>query len=176
MTRDRAGRTRTASNDEVTLARLKLGAGEDALLPVGSWASSGTARATMLANRSRDTRPEMLLRRAVHATGLRFRVAARPLPQLRLTADLVFRPAKVAVFVDGCFWHRCPEHGTMPIANAGYWNEKLSRNRERDSQTDAVLRGAGWLVIRVWEHEDPLRAAMAIKQVVDRRRSTTTSR
>ncbi|MHB2021536.1 MAG: very short patch repair endonuclease [Candidatus Xenobia bacterium] len=140
---------------------LKMGAAAEA-----SWASSPTARATMLANRSRDTRPELAVRRAVHALGLRYRVGARPVPEVRRTADLVFRPARIAVFVDGCFWHGCPEHATRPAANAGYWAEKFRRNRERDAETDALLRETGWRSIRVWEHEDPTEAATAISKAV----------
>ena len=107
----------------------------------------------MVANRSRDTGPELAVRRAVHAQGLRYRVGVRPLPDLRRTADLVFRTVKVAVFVDGCFWHYCPEHATRPAANAVYWEDKLRRNCERDTETDALLAEAGWRAVRVWEHE-----------------------
>ena len=116
-----------------------------------SWATSEATRASMLGNRSRDTLPELALRRLLHARGLRYRVHARPLPEFRRTADLVFRPARVAVFVDGCFWHRCPEHGTHPKANSDYWTPKLDRNVARDRETDERLRREGWLVIRAWE-------------------------
>ncbi|WP_345390603.1 hypothetical protein [Nonomuraea salmonea] len=78
----------------------------------------------MKANRSRDTRPELALRRAVHALGLRYRVASRPLPELRRTADMVFTKAKVAIFMDGCFWHGCPEHHTSAVRNSDYWAQK----------------------------------------------------
>ncbi len=126
----------------------------------------------MQANRSRDTGPELALRRLVHAAGLRYRVAARPLPGLRRTADLVFRPARVAVFVDGCFWHGCPEHASDPRTNADYWIPKLARNAERDRETDALLAEAGWLSIRIWEHEDAVVAAGRIIDVVRQRRRT----
>ncbi len=107
----------------------------------------------MQANKSRDTKPELRLRRAVHARGLRYRVAARPIPELRRTADLVFTRAKIAVFVDGCFWHGCPEHHTVAKTNAEFWAAKVVRNRERDRETDVLLRSRGWQVIRIWEHE-----------------------
>ena len=107
------------------------------------------------------------LRSALHRSGLRFRKDYL----LRLSAgravrvDIAFPRAKLAVFVDGCFWHRCPEHGTDPRANASYWGPKLDRNVQRDRETDALLEHDGWSVIRVWEHEDPDQAAaLVIKQ------------
>jgi DNA mismatch endonuclease (patch repair protein) len=113
----------------------------------------------MRANKGRDTRPELALRRAVHARGLRYRVSVRPLAGFRRTADLVFTRSKVAVFVDGCFWHGCPEHHTIAKTNAAFWAEKVRRNRERDRETDAALTDAGWHVVRIWEHENPLDGA-----------------
>lgn len=107
----------------------------------------------------RDTLPELAIRSELHRRGLRFRVDRAPLPGLRSRADIVFGPARVAVNVDGCFWHSCPEHGTMPKANAEWWEQKLRRNRERDAETDRALREAGWEVVRIWEHEDPVEAA-----------------
>lgn len=105
----------------------------------------------------------MLLRRELHRRGLRFRVD-HPLPGMpRRRADLVFTRAKIAVFVDGCFWHGCPEHATHPVANAAWWSEKLARNVERDRQTDEHLRGAGWTVLRIWEHEDPRVTAKSVE-------------
>lgn len=118
-----------------------------------SWASSDAVRRSMQANKARDTKPELRLRRAVHARGLRYRVAERPLSELRRTADLVFTRAKIAVYVDGCFWHGCPQHHTVAKTNANFWAEKVSRNRERDRETDHVLAENGWLAIRIWEHE-----------------------
>ncbi|MFE3080920.1 very short patch repair endonuclease [Nocardia tengchongensis] len=131
-----------------------------------SWASSTGSRASMQANRSRDTGPELALRRAVHALGLRYRVSARPLPGVRRTADLVFAGPKVAVFMDGCFWHGCPEHHTVAVRNGDYWAEKVAKNRARDANTDELLREAGWLAVRIWEHEDPLAAADRVRAVV----------
>jgi DNA mismatch endonuclease (patch repair protein) len=124
----------------------------------------------MQANKGRDTKPELALRRSVHALGLRYRVSLRPLTPIRRTADLVFTKAKVAVFLDGCFWHGCPQHHTKARTNAEYWAEKVTRNRERDAETDRLLGEAGWRVIRVWEHEDPLQAAIRIAETVRSRR------
>jgi DNA mismatch endonuclease (patch repair protein) len=109
--------------------------------------------ARMSAQRSLDTTPELELRRALHAAGLRYFVHRRPLPGLRRTADIVFPRAKVAVFVDGCFWHGCPKHGNVPRTNLWYWPEKISKNRARDADTDVRLLEAGWTPVRVWEHE-----------------------
>ncbi|WP_269803216.1 very short patch repair endonuclease [Streptomyces sp. Go-475] len=136
--------------------------------PQISWASSNAARATMRANRSQDTKPELALRRAIHALGLRYRVSIRPLPSLRRTADIVFTRAKVAVFLDGCFWHGCPVHHTLASANATYWQDKVRRNRERDQDTNAQLAAAGWTVLRFWEHEDLAAAALRVAEVVRR--------
>ncbi|MFB7461402.1 very short patch repair endonuclease [Streptomyces sp. NPDC056188] len=135
-----------------------------------SWASSSATRASMRANRSRDTRPELALRRAVHALGLRYRVAARPLPAMRRTADLVFVRAKVAVFLDGCFWHGCPVHHTVAKLNGAFWAEKVAANKARDEDTNHRLQEAGWTVVRVWEHEDPQAAAHRVRVVVEARR------
>ncbi|MGD0742097.1 MAG: very short patch repair endonuclease [Acidimicrobiales bacterium] len=135
-----------------------------------SWASSPAVRNVMLGNRKRDTKPELAVRRAVHRRGLRYTVAARPLPQLARTADLVFRGAKVAVFVDGCFWHGCPAHYKPPRSNSTYWLPKIQRNQARDRSVDEALRGAGWGVIRFWEHEDPEKVAAAIAKAVQRRK------
>ncbi|GAA2139348.1 very short patch repair endonuclease [Kitasatospora kazusensis] len=139
--------------------------------PDGSWASSAANRKNMQAIRSRDTQPELVIRRLVHALGLRYRVAARPLPGLRRTADMVFRPAKVAVFIDGCYWHGCPEHYVPPKTNQGYWSEKVARNMSRDSDTNSQLADAGWTVLRFWEHEDPAACAAVITEAVDRLRN-----
>lgn len=117
------------------------------------WASTPASRAVMQGNRSRDTKPEMAVRRAAHAQGLRYRVDSRPLSSLNRRADLVFTRAKVAVFIDGCYWHGCPEHGTAARSNAGYWSTKIARNKDRDAETDRLLDDAGWTVVRAWEHE-----------------------
>jgi DNA mismatch endonuclease, patch repair protein len=135
------------------------------------WASTSAARAVMQGNRSRDTKPELALRSAVHALGLRYRVASRPLAGVRLTADLVFRSAKVAVFVDGCFWHGCPVHSKQVITNSDYWTTKIRRNQRRDATFDDALRSEGWLPIRVWEHQAPSEVALLISKAVRDRRA-----
>lgn len=124
----------------------------------------------MAAIRRKDTAAELKLRRALHALGLRYRIDW-PLPfDKRRRADIWFGPARVAVFVDGCFWHGCPKHGTMPSSNREYWEQKISRNIERDRDTDSELRKIGWEPIRIWEHEDPGKAAVRIADTVRRRR------
>ncbi|GAA4747891.1 very short patch repair endonuclease [Nocardioides endophyticus] len=127
------------------------------------WASSAAVRATMRGNRRRDTVPELAIRRAVHALGLRYRVDAKPIPDLNRRADLVFTRARVAVFVDGCYWHGCPDHGTVAVTNADYWTSKIRRNRARDRDTDAVLAARGWVALRIWEHEP---VASAVERIV----------
>ena len=127
---------------------------------------SAAARSTMLANRGRDTAPELAIRSRVHRAGLRYRVDA-PLPfDRRRRADLVFTRVGLYVFVDGCFWHGCPEHATWPKTNQDWWRTKLHHNRERDAETDRRLADEGWLVVRVWEHEDAAEAADRVEGVV----------
>jgi DNA mismatch endonuclease (patch repair protein) len=111
----------------------------------------------------------MALRRAVHALGLRYRVDARALPNLNRRADLVFPRARVAVFLDGCYWHGCVTHGTAAKTNAEYWSAKINRNRTRDADTDLRLIEAGWLPLRFWEHEDPVVAAAMVAEAVAHR-------
>jgi DNA mismatch endonuclease, patch repair protein len=109
--------------------------------------------ANMRANRRRDTKPELALRSALHAMGYRYRKDLRlDLPQRRVRPDIAFTSRKVAVFVDGCFWHACPEHGSQPKNNEWYWSPKLAKNVERDRAADAALAEAGWTVVRLWEH------------------------
>jgi DNA mismatch endonuclease (patch repair protein) len=136
-----------------------------------SWASSPGVRASMRSNKGRDTKPERDLRSAVHALGLRYRVSMCPLPNIRRTADLAFTRHKVAVFLDGCFWHGCPDHHTVAVTNAEFWATKVETNRARDRDTDRRLAEAGWTVIRVWEHEDASVAAQRILDVVLARRN-----
>jgi DNA mismatch endonuclease, patch repair protein len=121
----------------------------------------------MRSQRQRDTKGELELRSLLHRRGLRFRVHAL-LPGLRRRSDIVFTRARVVVFVDGCFWHGCPEHGTWPKENADWWREKIEVNQRRDRDTDARLTAAGWTVIRVWEHEDLTQAADHIVETVRR--------
>src|SRR5438128_1103917 len=118
-------------------------------------ASSPQALARMKRQARRDTKPEIALRKALFAGGLRYRVDYKPLPGMRQRADVVFTRAKVAVFVHGCFWHACPVHGTQPKANAAWWADKLAANVTRDAQTHQRLEDAGWDVVTLWEHDDP---------------------
>jgi DNA mismatch endonuclease (patch repair protein) len=127
-----------------------------------SMATTPAIRRVMQGNRSRDTKPEIAVRSAVHALGMRYRVSARPLRALRRTADLVFWDANVAVFVDGCFWHGCPEHHAPPKTNASYWATTIRGNKSRDEDTTERLRGEGWAVLRFWSHEEPLSVATQI--------------
>ncbi|MDO8147491.1 very short patch repair endonuclease [Isoptericola sp. b515] len=124
----------------------------------------------MSAARRRDTKPEVDVRRLLHAQGLRYRVAYRVPGKPRRTIDIAFTRAKVAVFLDGCFWHGCPEHGTLPQANGAWWAEKLRANHDRDLDTTAHLEGEGWLVLRFWEHESPTAVADTIAAAVRSRR------
>jgi DNA mismatch endonuclease (patch repair protein) len=149
---------------------------EDWTPPTGSWASSAARRRNMQAIRSRDTKPEQLVRRLLHAQGLRYRVAAKPLPELRRTADIVFRPTKVAVFIDGCYWHGCPDHYVPPKTNSGYWSTKVAGNMARDRDTDRRLTEAGWTVLRFWEHESPEECASTVLRIVLDRRETLLER
>jgi DNA mismatch endonuclease (patch repair protein) len=114
-----------------------------------------------------STGPEIDLRRALHRRGLRFRVTGVRLPG---RPDVVFTRARIAVFVDGCFWHRCPQHGVLPKNNAEWWLAKLNRNVERDAEKDAALVGLDWAVVHVWEHEDMAEAAGRIARLCEERR------
>lgn len=120
----------------------------------------------MQANRRTDTKPEVALRKALHHRGYRYRkdLLLRLPGGLRVRPDIVFTGRKIAVFVDGCFWHSCPEHGRQPTTNEWYWSPKLERNRERDRSVTEELRSAGWTVLRIWEHvalEDAIRQVSA---------------
>lgn len=139
-----------------SIAKPKAG-----LVDVGPMTSARMSRQAR-----RDTEPEMLLRQELHRLGLRYRVdhALPGMPRRR--ADILFTRAKVAVFVDGCFWHACPDHKTSPVNNAAWWAAKLERNVERDRETDAHLHSLGWTVLRVWEHENMLQAATDIFGIV----------
>jgi DNA mismatch endonuclease (patch repair protein) len=136
-----------------------------------SWASSPAVREVMRANRSRDTKPEVALRSALHRLGLRYRVGQRPVADLRRTADLVFSRARVAVFVDGCYWHGCPEHHRPSRTNAAFWQTKIEGNKRRDAETDSLLSGAGWQVVRIWEHEPTGEAALRVVEAVRTRQT-----
>ena len=119
----------------------------------------------MQRNRGRDTSPELAVRQLLHAAGLRYRVDFAPLGGRR-RADIVFTRKRIAVYIDGCFWHGCPIHATRPKANADYWGPKLDRNIERDLETTASLELAGWAVLRFWEHQASAAVAEAISKAV----------
>lgn len=142
----------------------------DSKLPVPS---SPEISMRMRAHPRRDTRPEVALRRLLHAAGCRYRVQY-PVPGFpRRTIDIAFPRRKVAVFVDGCFWHGCRKHRTVPAANHDWWEQKLRMNSIRDSETDAHLRGLGWVVVRLWEHELPAEMCQHVRQAVGEARPMT---
>jgi DNA mismatch endonuclease (patch repair protein) len=120
----------------------------------------------MQGNRSRNTVPEVRLRSALHRSGLRFFKHRRPQPGISCRVDILFPAAHLAVFVDGCFWHGCLEHGTRPGAHSEWWTAKLELNRLRDERNDADLARAGWRVLRIWEHESVDEAARRVQVAV----------
>jgi DNA mismatch endonuclease (patch repair protein) len=128
--------------------------------------SSVSVSGRMSKQRRRDTKPEVAVRKLLHARGFRFRVNYRVPGMPRRTIDIAFTRARVAVFIDGCFWHACPDHATAPAANSGWWSEKLATNQARDVATNDHLTGLGWRVIRIWEHEDPDTAAEKVTSAV----------
>ena len=130
-------------------------------------ASSAAVRKRMRATPQRDTPLELGLRSFLHGVGLRFRVHRQAVPGLRRTVDILFPKSRIAVFVDGCFWHGCPRHGTLPkTTNRQWWTEKIRTNQRRDRDTDRKMRRLGWRVIRVWEHEDQQIVARRIARLV----------
>jgi DNA mismatch endonuclease, patch repair protein len=131
----------------------------------------------MRANRRTDTKPEIALRSALHRLGLRFR-KDHPirLDHRIVRPDIVFTRRKLAVFIDGCFWHRCPIHGNVPKANSDYWEPKLARNVDRDHRVDEDLAAAGWQPVRAWEHEAPADVAARIWSIINSQRDRQTSR
>lgn len=123
---------------------------------------------------SKDTGAELAVRRLLHAAGLRYRVEY-PVPGMaRRRLDMAFTRAKVAILIDGCFWHGCPVHATQPKANAEWWRQKLDRNIARDRETTAHLVAQGWTVLRFWEHEEPGSVAARVSATVERRRTEQT--
>lgn len=136
-------------------------------LPPTPAASDAATRRAMQGNRRVDTKPEVALRRALHAMGLRFRKdQAIQADGARVRADVVFSRARVAVFVDGCFWHGCSSHCRIPTRNRDYWKAKIDRNRARDEHVGAALEAAGWHVIRIWEHEPIIEAVGRVRRAL----------
>jgi len=134
-------------------------------------ASSQAASRRLKRQRQRDTKPELALRRELHRRGLRYRIEM-PVVDRRRRHDIVFSSAKVVVDVRGCFWHGCPDHGTLPKANAEWWRAKLAANRERDLDTESRLSEAGWSFIVVWEHDEPVATADLVESTVHHRLDT----
>ena len=132
--------------------------------------SSHEASRRMARVPQKGTKAELGLRRILHSRGLRYRLHVTVLMKPRRVADIVFSSTHVAVFVDGCFWHGCPEHASWPKSNANFWREKIEANRVRDADTDQRLSALGWKTVRVWEHEDPSDAASRIAELVDARK------
>lgn len=126
--------------------------------------------------RLRDTGPELALRRELHRLGLRYRLHRPIVPGVRRRPDIVFGPKRVAVFVDGCFWHGCPKHGTMAKANRSFWSDKIRTNRNRDRDTDSRLKREGWWIVRVWEHEAPENAARRVARALSAREERNAAR
>lgn len=125
----------------------------------------GALSAKMSTLARRDTAPELALRRELHRRGLRYRTQVKVPGNNRRTIDVAFTRARLAVYVDGCFWHGCPEHHVRPKANAEWWDWKIGNNIRRDRSTDAELDAAGWAVLRFWEHADPAACADAVERV-----------
>lgn len=126
--------------------------------------------------RGRDTAAEMAVRRKLHRMGLRYRVNLRPVPGFRRTADIVFTKQRIAVLIDGCFWHACPDHYRPATGSRSrFWADKIEGNRRRDRESTEVFSAAGWLVLRFWEHEDPAAVADQVASAVDEAVRRTTS-
>jgi DNA mismatch endonuclease (patch repair protein) len=133
--------------------------------------ASAHVTAIMRGNRSRDTRPEIQLRALLHRDGYRYRVNLPiTVGGATVRVDIAFTKARLAVFVDGCFWHACPSHGRIPKANSGYWPFKLARNHARDTANRRSLESDGWRVVRIWEHVPPEQAADIVVQALSNRR------
>jgi DNA mismatch endonuclease (patch repair protein) len=135
-------------------------------------ASDSATRARMIAQRRRDTDCEMAIRRILHRAGFRYRVDAALIPNSRLRADIVFPSTRVAVFVDGCFWHGCPIHGSLPRRNASWWRQKLAYNQRKDMRSSLLHEEAGWKVLRYWSHDAPTVVAAELMEVLRARRLT----
>lgn len=134
------------------------------LVPPHPGASSEQVSRRMSRARRRDISPELALRWELHARGHRFRVVLKVPGNHRRTIDIAFTKVRLAVFVDGCFWHGCPEHGNLPMKNTEWWSMKLAANQGRDRDTDAVLEASGWQVLRTWEHVEARTAADLVEE------------
>lgn len=126
-------------------------------------------RRRMKAQGRRDTKPELMIRRKLHARGYRFRVDFKPEPDLRCRGDIVFTRRRLVIFIDGCFWHGCPVHATAPKNNAEWWAAKIAANQERDGRNTRALRERGWAVLRIWEHTVVDEAVTAVISALDAR-------
>jgi DNA mismatch endonuclease, patch repair protein len=143
---------------------VRIAAGVDVPYPQPT---SASATKIGIANKRADTKPEVRLRAELHRRGLRFRkdLLVRT-PEAKARVDICFTRARVAVFVDGCFWHGCPDHQHVPKSNSDYWVPKLAANVDRDRRVDRAFRAYGWSVVRVWEHEDPTSVADRVEPMV----------
>jgi DNA mismatch endonuclease (patch repair protein) len=139
----------------------------DAFRTEESWATSPGVRRCMQSNRPRDTQLEVAVRSVLHRAGLRFRKHVRPVPEIACTPDVVFTRARLAVFVDGCYWHGCRRHRTYPRAHGDWWRQKLDGNKARDRRNNRALRAAGWKVLRVWEHEPAPKVVSKVLAVLE---------
>jgi len=124
----------------------------------------------MQATGRRDTSAEMRIRRILYSRGFRYRVDYAPIPGLKRRSDIAFVVLRIAVFVDGCYWHGCPEHGTQAKQNSAFWQDKIATNKKRDLDTNQRFEAAGWEVLRIWEHEDPESAVERIVHLVTRKK------
>ena len=133
-----------------------------------SWDVADHVRRRMSLTRGRDTTPELAVRRLLHARGWRYRVNYRPLDDKRRSVDIAFTRLRIAVMVDGCFWHGCPEHYRPATTRGAFWDAKIAGNRVRDLDTNRRLLDAGWVVVRFWEHDDPVAVVEAIEAEIRR--------
>ena len=132
---------------------------------------TATVRRQMQSQKTAGTKIEMAVRRRLHAQGYRYRVNCRLLPDHRFTGDIAWRGRRLVVFLDGCFWHGCPTHGTTPKSNQEWWGAKIAANRERDQRVDEVLTARGWTVLRFWEHDDPAAVTDCVVDHLERLRA-----
>jgi DNA mismatch endonuclease (patch repair protein) len=140
------------------------------LVPADSWASSPAVRKVMRANRGRDTRPEIALRKALFAAGMRYRVNFRPIPKSRMTCDIAFPRNRIAVELRGCFWHGCPQHHRPAVRNGEFWSAKIAGNVQRDARKEQAMREVGWELVVVWEHDDVATSVKRVRSALDQRR------